>query len=45
MSAQSPIARTLVAAAAALLMSTVAIAAAVSPVDAGISLIQNPVYA
>ena len=45
MSSQSSFTRTLVAIAAALAMSTVAVGAAVAPATAGITLMQVPVYA
>ena len=45
MSSQSPISRTLVALAAALALSTVAIGAAVGPAQAGASPLQVRVYA
>ena len=45
MSSQSPFARTLIALAAALAMSTIAVGAAVGPAQAVVSPIQAPVYA
>jgi hypothetical protein len=45
MSSQSPISRTLIALAAALALSTVAIGAAVGPAQAGISPLQVQTYA
>ena len=45
MSSHSPISRTLVALAAALALSTVAIGAAVGPAQAGINPLQVRVYA
>ena len=45
MSVQSQITRTLVALAAALAMSTVAVGAAVGPASASATLFQAPVYA
>ena len=42
---QSPFSRTLVAIAADLAMSTVAVGAAVAPANASVSPIQAPVYA